>query len=284
MELSYNGSGKILYREKKYRCDLYLKEDEGGILFKIYIDEPVASFIELPLEIDCLPGKLDNGFNFTAFRCSRTHTEHRVTEGCSVFTFQAHFMLKGIGSDNPDGTKLYKVVFGLAGILQWGTFSGYKIGEEYSLSNGDPVEISIYENDQVEIKYLVNTSMLPVTQDYLLKDEITLFQLGVIEIRSKSSEKYDFFEKYYHIVKRLIEISTAKSIKLTYVKGWSHNVYYDIEEKQIEMPIPILTSELCPNHKDEKDDNRIYKWEWFTLPELIENNSFSLYMSKYDMR
>ena len=56
MELSYSGSGSMLYQEKEYRCDLYLNEDEGGILFKIYVDKAMASFIELPIEIDCLPG------------------------------------------------------------------------------------------------------------------------------------------------------------------------------------------------------------------------------------
>ena len=131
MELSYSGSGSMLYQEKEYRCDLYLNEDEGGILFKIYVDKAMASFIELPIEIDCLPGRLDNGFNFTAFGCSRTNMENRISEGRSVFTFQAHSMLKGVGTSNPNGTQLYKVQFGLADILEWGGLSGYRIGENY---------------------------------------------------------------------------------------------------------------------------------------------------------
>ena len=280
MELSYSGSGSMLYQEKEYRCDLYLNEDEGGILFKIYVDKAMASFIELPIEIDCLPGRLDNGFNFTAFGCSRTNMENRISEGRSVLTFQAHSMLKGVGTSNPNGTQLYKVQFGLADILEWGGLSGYRIGENYELSTGDPVEISIYADDQIAIKYLISTSMLPVVPQELLKDKITLSQQGIIEIQSKEPKTIDFFEKYYLKIKRLIAISIQKRIRLTNVTGWSHNVYYDMGEEHIERPISILIAELYLINQDNSD--RIVSWNWFTLPELLENNSFSLYIKKYD--
>lgn len=282
MNLSYSGSGNVLYQGKEYRCDLYLNENEGGILFKIYISNAIASVIELPFEIDSLPGKLDNGFNFTIFGCFRTHTENRISEQRSIFTFQAHSMLKGVGTDNPDGIKLYKVQFGLQDILQWGTFPGFKIGKQYELSNGDTIDKKLYSDKQIEIRYLVSTSMLPVVQEHLLKDKITLYQQGVIEIQSKSPKRLDAFEKYYHRIKSLIEISTQKKIGLAYVTGWSQNVRYDIDEKHFETPITILTSELSSASNDEKKENRIFSWEWFTLPELLKSNSFGLFMKKYD--
>ena len=282
MELSYNGSGNVLYQGKEYRCDLYLKEDEGGILFKIYVDEPIASFIELPFEIDCLQGKLDNGFNFTAHGCYRTHMENKISEGRSVFTFQTHSMLKGVGFDNPNGIKLYKVEFGLRDVLQWGTISGYKIGKNYELSYVNTIKKQLYADSQIKINYLVSASMLPIVQEHLLKDQITLFQQGIIEIQSKTSERLDFFEEYYHKIKKLIEISTQKTISLGYVIGWSHSVCYENEEKHFETPITILTSELSPACNNEKDNSKIHSWEWYTLPELLNNNSFGLYIEKYD--
>lgn len=206
--------------------------------------------------------------------------ENRISEGRSVFTFQAHSMLKGVGTSNPNGTQLYKVQFGLADILEWGGLSGYRIGENYELSTGDPVEISIYADDQIAIKYLISTSMLPVVPQELLKDKITLSQQGIIEIQSKEPKTIDFFEKYYLKIKRLIAISIQKRIRLTNVTGWSHNVYYDMGEEHIERPISILIAELYLINQDNSD--RIVSWNWFTLPELLENNSFSLYIKKYD--
>lgn len=280
MELSYSGSGNILYQEKEYRCDLYLNNDEGGILFNIYVDKAMASFIELPFEIDCLPGRLDNGFNFTAFECSRTNMESSISEGRSVFTFQAHSLLKGVGTSNPNGAKLYKVQFGLADILEWGSFSGYKIGESYELSSGGSVKIDIYADDQITVKYLVSTSMLPVVQQELLRDTIILSQQGILDIQSTAPETIGFFEGYYRKIKRLIEISMRKTVKLTNVTGWSHSVYYDVGERHIEDPITILTADLYST--DQEKNNKIVSWKWFTLPELLENNSFGLYMEKYD--
>lgn len=225
MELSYNGSGSVFYQDKEYRCDLYLNEDEGGILFKIYVAEAIASIVELPFEIDCLPGKLDNGFNFTAFGCYRTHMENRISEGRSVFTFQAHSMLKGVGYDNPNGTKLYKVEFGLRDVLQWGTISGYKIGKHYEISYVDTIKKQLYADSQITINYLVSASMLPIVQEHLLKDKVSLFQQGIIEIQSKAPEKLAYFEEYYHKIKKLIEISTQRAISLGYVIGWSHPAF-----------------------------------------------------------
>ena len=281
MELFYSGSGNILYQKNEYRCDLYLNDDKGGILFRIYVDKAMASFIELPLEIDCLSGRLDNGFNFTVFRCSRTNMESRISEGQSVFTFQAHSMLKGVGTSNPNGTMLYNVQFGLADILEWGSFSGYKIGKNYELSSGNPVEIDVYADDQITVKYLVSTSMLPVVQQELLSDKIILSQQGIIEIQSKEPEPIGFFEEYYQKIKRLIEISIRKPVKLTNVTGWSHNVCCHIGKHHIESPITILTTDFYST--DQEKNDRTSSCNWFTLPELLENNSFGLYLEKHDI-
>lgn len=279
MELSYSGSGNVHYQEKEYRCDLYLNENEGGILLRIYVDKAMASFVELPFEIDYLPGTLDNGFNFTAFGCYRTNMESRISEGQSVFTFQAHSMLKGVGASNHEGTKLYKVQYGLEGVLEWGSFSGYRISENFELGTGDHVEIVIYENDQITIKYTVSASMLPVVQQELLNDSITLSQQGVIEIESKTPETITFFEAYYRIILQLIEISMLRIVKLRKVTGWSHSVCYEIKDRHIERPVPIISDELFGEGKE--TPKQISSWKWLTLPELLANNSFGLYFEKY---
>ena len=205
MKLSYSGSGRVYWNNNEYKCDLYLNEEEGGILLKVIVNNGMASFIELPFEIDILQGELSTGFAFSVFDCSRQNMQNLVTEGRSVFTYIARYMLKGIGRDNPNGAKLYKVHFGLNDILEWGTYSGYKVGENYELQSKEPVEIKIYKDDRIALNYIVSASMLPVVDADLLKDEISLSQQGIIEIQSKEPQLFCFFENAFNKVKKLIE-------------------------------------------------------------------------------
>ncbi len=251
------------------------------MLIRLFVDDALASFIEFPFIIDCLPGRLDNGFQFTAFACYRMKMENRLSEGRSVFSFQAHAMIKGVGINNPDGTNLYRVQFAIADILPWGGLSGYSISDNHTITGGNTVDKLIFENDQIGIHYRVFSSFLPVVQQELLVDRITLTQRGVIEIQSKEEEQLGFFEDYYKKIKSLMEISVQREIKLTDVTGWSHSVFNVIGEERIERPIPIMIEGLCVTNQN--SSKRSDSWKWITLQELLESNSFSLYIGKYDI-
>ena len=60
MKLNYTGSGKVFFQETEYDCDLYLNEEQGGILLKINVYRQIASYLELPLEMDFISGELSN--------------------------------------------------------------------------------------------------------------------------------------------------------------------------------------------------------------------------------
>lgn len=47
MTLNYNGSGKVFYKQNEYSCDLYVNEEQGGILIKISINEPLSSGVRI---------------------------------------------------------------------------------------------------------------------------------------------------------------------------------------------------------------------------------------------
>lgn len=57
MILNYCGSGKIFFNHSEYQCDLYTNEDQGGIQVKINVNNPLASILELPFNIDFLRGE-----------------------------------------------------------------------------------------------------------------------------------------------------------------------------------------------------------------------------------
>lgn len=56
MNLNYSGSGIVVYNQNEYQCDLYINENQGGILIKISVNKPLASFLELPFNIKFLSG------------------------------------------------------------------------------------------------------------------------------------------------------------------------------------------------------------------------------------
>lgn len=98
MELQYHGSGKTFYKETEYKCNLYLNKNEGGILLKIIVNHGhvVGDFLELPFEIDKLPGELNSGFKFVLLRLKRTGMQDFLASGVSEYNFQAEYILYGI--------------------------------------------------------------------------------------------------------------------------------------------------------------------------------------------
>jgi hypothetical protein len=67
VNLSATGFWRINNIGKKYTGDLYLNEDEGGILLYIRIPNngPIMSYLELPLEIPFITGTTITGAELT---------------------------------------------------------------------------------------------------------------------------------------------------------------------------------------------------------------------------
>ena len=97
MELNYTGSGKVYFNEQEYRCDLYINENEGGILININIPNALASFLALPINIDFLVGQLSTGFKFSLISCERQGMSNNISEGRSVYTYHSKYLVKGVG-------------------------------------------------------------------------------------------------------------------------------------------------------------------------------------------
>ena len=279
MKLNYTGSGKVVFQEKEYDCDLYLNEEQGGILLKINVYRQIASYLELPLEMDFISGELSTGFRFTLLECTRTGFQHLISYGKSVFSYSAKYMIKGIGGKDAHQITFNKIVFQLSDTMEWGNISGYSVGENYELKQENEVERILYQNDNFSVKYIVNSSMLPVSNWDLLKENITLEQSGNIEI-SFNEEKYiKEFEDVYKKVKRLIEFSMLRTITLKKVTGWSKDNKRLIGKEEHEWPIEIISYDFFGDSLDEGIKSIRYKW--ICLPELIVNNSFEEYFQKY---
>lgn len=280
MELDYMGSGKVYLNEQEYRGDLYINENQGGISIKISIQNKLASFFDLPMKIDFLAGELSTGFKFSLIDCERKGSKKHIYGNRSVYTYHSKYLFKGIGGKKCKSIRLIRINFSVSNIIAWGKISAYKIINKYELSRNDDVEKEIYKNDEFCIKYWVNNNMLPVNSVKLLEENIVLNQQGNIEITFNNEESIDKFIEVFNKIKRLIELSTLKNIYPSKITGWSKNIYDMYDQEKVERPIDIIS---CDLNNEERKDNFIEILKWINLSELILNNSFAKYFTKYEL-
>lgn len=281
MTLNYNGSGKVFYKQNEYSCDLYVNEEQGGILIKISINEPLSSILKLPLDMEFLSGELSTGYRFTLMNCSRKELKNFISAGKSVFSYSAKYMFKGIGGKDYQTIKFYKVIFELSDIIEWGNIAGYIVGENQELIYNANIEKVLYENEEFKIKYIVKRDSLPIVDMELLKETITLQQSGNIEISFVQEENIEEFEKILKKFRRLIEISALKIVTVKRVTGWSKDIKQKIGEREFERPLSIISYDFYNDNS--REDAKKNSWRWVSLTELVDNNSFSEYIQKYEI-
>ncbi|MEQ6181773.1 hypothetical protein AAG738_04375 [Staphylococcus saprophyticus] len=118
---SATGFWRINNKGKKLKGDLYLNEEEGGVILYIRIPNkgPMMSYLELPLEIPFITGSTINGAKMTIVNCSRISTTSRIgTE--EVYGYRADFMFNGVNFNNEEDIKFSKMTVSIPNIIQWG--------------------------------------------------------------------------------------------------------------------------------------------------------------------
>ena len=197
VNLSATGFWRINNIGKKYTGDLYLNEDEGGILLYIRIPNngPIMSYLELPLEIPFITGTTINDAEITLVNCSRVSTNSRVGSE-EVFGYKAQFMFNGVNFNEEEDIKFSKMTICIPGIIQWGDVSNYVRPDldkkEDSLIDLKIVEpVKIYSNETYSLSYYLTFS----DPFHLMKEEITLKQTSYLIIEARSIQTIEWFMK-----------------------------------------------------------------------------------------
>lgn len=283
MQIPFRGSGVIYYSDKEYKCSLYYKEEGGWIVLDINhrTESGIGNFIELPLEIAELSGKLDSGFEFTLLELSRRGTTDNISSGVTVYKYYAEYLLSGIKKSASEVQCFSEVNFVLADIVEWGEESIYYIGENYELMDKkEHVSKTIFEGEDYSIYYKVTGSYLPCVDYQLLKENITLEQHGIIEISFSKEQELKEYVSVFNKLKRLFEIALLSPIRIEKIYAFSNTIKYDLGDSSYNRQIDIYGS--CINAINEENLERS-KWiNWITLPNLIENNSITHYFDKHD--
>jgi hypothetical protein len=285
MELPYRGSGNVLYKGEKHRCHLYYSEKLGGIVIKVIVknEKPIGDFLKFPLDIDYLIGQLDSGFHFTLLKLIRTRMQDLVSYSTSEYTFEARYILCGLGENQKEGFEptFHKVEYVLSNIVEWGEKSAYTVGENYELiAKSDDIKKTLYESPFFNINYFVRGSFLPFTERDLLKEKIELEQHGIIEIEYNSEQNICSFDNIFERLKRLVEIASLRKINIERVYAYSKDIYYDIQDKTVERAIEIYGRNIKESEAQDPAQGR--SGEWITLSELVQQHSFEKYFDKHD--
>ena len=284
MEIPYRGSGIIFYNNKEYKCDLYFSENKGKVILKVYSrsEHDIGSFLELPLEIDEVSGKVESGYEFTLLNLKRGGMIDNVSSGVTEYTYYAEFLLSGIGNHSLERQTFSKVNFVLSNIMEWGELSLYYLGKDQELKLKDkPPYNTIYSGVDYTIVYKVNGSFLPFVERHLFKESIILKQHGTIEI-SFSTEH--IFEDYLAIVvklKRLLEIALLRTVNIEKVYAFSNKIKDAYGDELVERRIDIYGEIIRAVDNDETSET-LQRFQWITLSELIAHNSFAEYVKKQE--
>lgn len=282
MELQYRGTGRVYFKEKENKCDLYYNEKEGGILLKIIVQNEgkLGGYFEIPLEMPFLCGQLENGFKFTLLHLVRTGMNDLLSYGRTEYTFSVEYLLCGIGGEKLQDQTFHTVDFFLSNILEWGGQTVYEIGKRYELVHKDgKVRKMIFSCPDYDINYSVVGSMLPVCELDLLRDHIELEQHGIISVEFKGERKFDNFIEVFSKLKRLIEIAVLDRVNIERIVAYSSSIQFSVGDITVEQSIEVIGKTI---KKEAEDGLNSQRWKWFDLSELISNHAIEHYFSKYE--
>lgn len=283
MQIPFRGSGVVYYYDKEYKCSLYYTEDGGGIILQIKhrSEHGIGDYLELPLEIEELGGKLDSGYEFTLLELNRGSMNDNLSTGVTVYTYYAEYLLSGIKNKPSEVQTFSKVNFVLADIVEWGEESIYSIGENYELkSKQEPVSKAIYEGEDYSIYYKVVGSLLPCVDYELLKEEINLKQHGIIEIVYSKESSFKEFLAVFNKLKRLFEIALLSTIRVEKIYAFSNKIRNNYGDKSFERQIDVYGRSI--KAVEEENIERSKRFNWISLSDLINNNSVAAYIDKHD--
>ncbi len=281
MELQYRGNGKVYYKDKEYPCILYLNEKEGGIVLVIKNNNGtgLGDFLELSLEMPFLSGVLESGFKFTLISVKRIGTRDLISYGITEYTYDAEYILCGIGERNQQPQSFYKVCYTLSDIVEWGEYSIYDIDKDGRITSKVETEKrTLFEGTKYSIKYSIIGSLLPTVHHELLKESIELKQSGVIEIEFSCEVSFESFNEVFNQLKSLIEIALFRKINVEKIVAYSHKLDYQIGDAVFEQSIEIHGAAI----KQQSEVPHSISWKWITLSEFINHNSFEHFINKYE--
>lgn len=280
MELKFSATGfwKVNNSGDEYTGDLFLNEKEGGIVLYIRIpnkENPIMSYLALPLEIAFITGTTINGAEITLVNCTRVSTESRLGSE-EVFGYGAKFMLDGVNFNSKEDILFSSMTISIPGIIQWGDVSNY-VRNPWKKDNNSIIDlkivepIEIFSNSSYSVSYYLSFS----DPFDLMKEKIVLNQTPHLDIKSHLLLPINEYIDIANQIKRLIEIAVGSSLNFDSMIVENPNIYYEFEKNEHRhlRPLKVIHAYKNNNETRLKKERVITKHEYlFTLSELKKAN------------
>lgn len=277
MKVAFSATGfwKINNKGEELNGDLYLNEEEGGVVLYIRIPNrgPMMSYLELPLEIPFITGSTINGAKMTIVNCSRISTTSRMgTE--EVYGYSADFMFNGVNFNDKEDIKFSKMTVSIPNIIQWGDTSNYVRPELENnatslidLNIVEPIEID--SNKNYSLFYYLNFS----NPFELMKEEIVLKQIPHLIIRAQTTKTIEWFIEVSNQMKQLIEIAIGNPLSYGSMIVETPKFCYEFENgEKHSWPLKVIHRYKHTVH-NENSSKRLTKHDYlFSLSELKQGN------------
>lgn len=282
MQLSYNGTGNVVIEGVEAVCHLYTNKEEGGVLLKLDVQGALVSELTFPRKLEQLYVELSNGYRVILLNCTRAAGSHSdISSGITTFTFDAKYQVTGFGSREEFENKFDSVYFYTLGLLDWGGEYAYGIDEEYKVFYKERKDINIYEDEEVVISYGVLGNFLPVYESELARDIIELKQESYFKIDFKKPKNLNNFFDIFKKIKRLAEFTALKEVHPNRIEAFSNSNFDMYGEHKYKRKINVLSSMI--NKTVPSSYNGIERLITIRLEELVGNDSFNKYISRYDL-
>ena len=224
---SYFGRGKVKY-DGEHEVDLYVNKEFGRVRLHLILDSETEDPSKIPEEINCISGKLINGYEFTLLNCKQLGFFLNFEDKKTMFFFEADFLIEEI-IKNEIEPKFNKMSFYIKNALDWGGIYDFS-SNRTKLPQGVEERKLIYTSDEFQATYYVWYNKFTVNEDEPFVQSLLNNIESVIEISCSENKPIGYFIDKIKCIIQLIELSTSRKQELNRIEAFCEqtNVEEDV--------------------------------------------------------
>lgn len=272
---SYFGRGKVIY-DGEHEVDLYVNKEFGRARLHLILDSKTEDPSKIPEEINCISGKLINGYEFTLLNCKQLGFFYNFEK--IMFFFEADFLIEEIVKNEIE-PKFNKMSFYIKNALDWGGIYDFS-SNRIKLPQGVEERKLIYTSDEFQATYYVWYNKFTVNEDEPFVQSLLNNTESVIEISCSENKPIGYFIDKVKCIIQLIELSTSRKQELNRIEAFCEQTNVEEDANLDKNRISVFWREQIPFNFLEKESYAQEKL--ITLDYLKNKHAITRFFEKYD--
>lgn len=274
---SYFGRGKVKYGGE-HEVDLYVNKEFGRARLHLILDSETEDPSKIPEEINCISGKLINGYEFTLLNCKQLGLFLNFEDKKTMFFFEADFLIEE-SIKNEIEPKFNKMSFYIKNALDWGGIYDFS-SNRTKLPQGVEESKLIYASDEFQATYYVWYNKFTVNEDEPFVQSLLNNTESVIEISFSENKPIGYFIDKVKCIIQLIELSTSRKQELNRIEAFCKQTNVEEDANLDKKRISVFWREQIPFNFLEKESHPLENL--ITLDYLKNNHAITRFFEKYD--